>query len=714
MSIDQLINPNYVAYVGVSENRQKVGFRIGQYLEASTFRGKITYVSPSPTIFGHPTFRSMASLSGIPDCVVIAVPARGVARVLTEAAEKGVGAAIILTSGFSEIGSEGEALQQQIRQIAVESQMVICGPNSLGLINFHTGFVASFSQGLDYAEVQPGPVAVLTQSGFFGSVLFVSLAQEGWGPSFYISMGNEVGVDLADALEIARRDANTRIIACYLEGVRNGKKLLEQASACVRSGKPVVVLRAGKSAAGREAAVSHTAAVAPESTVAAAALRRCGVIEVADEEELVDFVRLSMTLSRQTAAPRKTRLETCGIVTLSGGVGILVSDLLTKQGFTVPKLSENTRKQLAKTLPPFAITGNPVDVTGNAVAKPELLGQALSLLGNSGEVDCVIAILGMLRGRESFLLECIRNAEMESGRPMVGIWLAIDDRPLKDARETGVVVFRHSGAAVRALSLFRDWLNAVHDGTDYRIEDDCDITGIVDYNRERRVLDEYSSKILLKHFGVETPPNYVADSPEKAVEASEILGYPVVMKVVSEGMVHKSDIGGVVTGIGSSAEVKVIFDRLTHIVHVANGTSQAARVLVEKEKHDGVELLVGARKDRQFGVATTVGLGGVHTELFRDSAVTVVGPINDKILAKELEKAQWYSVLMGRRGQRERDIQALFDTCRVIGSLLATHNEICEIEINPLLVGDRGDGTVALDALVVVTDKKNQCNDGEE
>jgi acetyltransferase len=633
-------------------------------------------------------------LPEVPDLAVICVPAAQVPPAVEACGESGVPAAVVLSSGFAETGEEGHRLQTEIASIARRHRMLLCGPNSVGVINVRLHLTASFSAHLE-GDLLAGAIAFVSQSGAMGTTTFNRMQDEGLGFSYFVSSGNEASLEALDFIEAFLLDEHTQVVAAYIEGVHDGRKVFSVAELARTLGKKVVILKAGQTDSGRRAALSHTAAVTGSHAVYRAAFKQAGIIAVDDIEELVDACRL---LSRGLSMSG----DRVAVVTGSGGVSVLTADHFARAGLEIPLLSPTTVAALQRTLPPFAACQNPVDVTGQLFASPGLLRTALATLAVDASVDGIALVLSMAPPEVARrIAEDVVAFAPRSPKPLAVGWLggSMVDGGRAVIRNAGIPLYSTLPALASGLRVLVQAGGRVPSVKSARSMGSLPIS-------LRRVLERGGmlrydeARALLQHFGIQGPGEVIVQDPEEAVEKAAELGFPVAVKLLSQALSHKTDVGAVRTGLTSSTAVREAVGDLLDLAKRLNLDSMEG-VLVQQMVTGGLELLLGIVRDRQFGSVVTFGLGGTLVEVLRH-VVHRLPPLSrgegeDMVGGAGLER-----ILQGVRGQPPRDREGLIDTLIRVSGLAEVAGEfIEELDINPLMVLEKGRGVVAVDVRVI-------------
>lgn len=682
-SLDALFTPRSIAVVGASASPEKAGYRMMAALAG--FPGRLYPVNPrAGEINGMAAFPRVSALPEAVDLAVLTVPAPAVPAAARECAAAGIGAAVVCAGGFAESGPEGAALQEELREIAESSGMRLLGPNTSGFVNPAAGVHAVF---LSTARVwQPGGIGIVAQSGGVNGVLAFVAHERDIGVRLAVGLGNAVDVGFADVLDYLADDEGTRAIALHVEGVPDGRALMEAVGRAADR-KPVVALVLGRTDVD-EFARSHTGALTSGWKLTRAALTQAGAVVAEDTTELIDAA-FTLGLARLAPTPRPG----VGVVTAQAGPGLLIADALRAGGVTLPPLAEHTEQRLAELLPPLTYQRNPVDtgrpditfgdVVAAVAADPGIDAVVVNGVQEPGALDMAEAIPQALRGSDVPAV-CVTAAPRHEMRRVVealaGAGVPVLPTPERGARATVALVAdaraSHRRGAPRSVPAPRGRA-AGFDGVTF---------------------DEHRAKQLLAAYGIAVPDGIACATREEAHEALRRLRAPVAVKVLDPSVSHKTDIGGVRLGVANAVALDAALDAVDEAV-VRTGP-----YLVEAMAPDGVELIVGGRRDGVFGTVLLLGLGGTAVEAL-DCTVLRVAPITPLDAEEMLEELPAGGLLAGHRGLPAVDPQELAGVLCTIADVLEAHPEIGELEVNPLRVTSAG--LVALDALVVPADAKH-------
>jgi acetate---CoA ligase (ADP-forming) len=701
-SLDKLLRPASIAIIGASDEPSRIGGRPLAYLLAAGFRGPLYPVnSKRRTVQGLKAYPTIADVPGNVDFAVIAVAAEQAVDAVRDCAARGVGAACIFTAGFAEVGPAGSALQDRIAMIARETGMRVLGPNCLGLFNTEIGLYPTFSTTLDRGLPKPGRLSVVTQSGAFGSHLFFTAIGRGLGMRYWITTGNEVDVDVAECLHWVAEDPGTDVIMAYTEGVKHGPRFIAALEAARAHRKPVIFMKVGRSELGAAAISSHTATLAGADAIYDAVLRRHGAYRARTAEEMVDIAYAA----GRGVYPASDRL---GLITISGGVGALMADDAAERGLQVPPMPADAQRRL-KELVPFASPRNPIDLTAQPFNDIKLVARNLEIALREGGYDAIVAFFSSVAGSPA-IAEPMRQAirELQSIRPdCLFILSALIPDALRSAYEAdGVPVFEDPSRAVAAVAALVAFGRSFRQ-PQLRQSPQARRDGVL-----APIMDEHDAKLLLADWGIPILDERLARNADEAVEAFRALNGPVVLKVASADIAHKTEIGGVLLNLADAASVR---DGFAVLMRRAVAHAPAARidgVLVAPYVTGGVETILGVKRDPIFGPVIMFGLGGVFVEVLKDVALRPA-PIDKPEALAMIGEIKGRAILQGVRGPQPCDTDALADALVSLSQFAAAHaDDIESIDINPFLVLARGEGAYALDALIVSSNTRANMSTG--
>ncbi len=686
-ALDLIFKPRSVAIIGASSDPAKPGGRAFAYLRAH-FKGDIFPINAKP--FDCAPYRVAAridDLECVPDLAIIAVPASVVEQQLTSCAAKGIKAAVIFTAGFAELGGEQEAQQQRIAAIARDAGMRLLGPNCLGCFNTHAGAFTTFTAVISHAMPPTGSVAILSQSGAIGAHLLSMIRDVEIGTSLWVATGNECDIDVADCIDYAARDPNSKTIVVYLEGCRNGRKLVDALMLAKANGKPVIVLKAGSSPEGAAAAASHTGALVGSDQVFDAAFAECGAYRARSYEEIVDLV---MACSGGVF-PRGRRF---GIATNSGGAGILLADYARDAKLEVPELAPDLQARL-KDILPLAGVRNPVDTTATAMTRPDLLGQFLDTLLGAENIDMAVLYLSMM-GRNSTLLtemrKVLRGVRQKYPEKPVALIMTVPAETQREIESEGFLVFEDPARAVHAMAALAQLSESLvappRTAPQSRSAQLAEITGG----------GEAAGLAVLKQAGIPVVEARLVGSAAQAAEAARDIAAPLAMKIASPDIPHKSESGGVRLGVEGAEAAEIAYREILETVGQRAPDARIEGVLIAPMISGGVEVILGTTYDAVFGPVVMFGLGGIFVEIYRD-VVYRLAPVSESEAAEMIREIQGYPILAGARGREPFDLAVLAQALSALSHLAAENPGIESIDVNPFIALAKGG--YAVDALIV-------------
>ena len=696
--LDALFNPRSVAIIGASEDPARIGGRSLRYLKESGFEGAIRPVNPRrDRVQGIEAYPAVGEAPGEIDVAIVAVPAGITLETLEACAGRGVKAAIVFTSGFAEIGGDGAARQRRMGEIARASGMRILGPNCLGVYNAAIGYFATFTTTLDLHRPKPGPVAIVSQSGAYGSHLGLLAHRRRIGVGFWVTTGNECDVTASECIAWMADRPEVDVVAAYAEGVRDGDALLRSLDAARAGGKCVFFTKTGRSEVGAEAARSHTAALAGADAVFDAVLAQHGVVRTGNTEEMLD----AACAASFGALPSNPRI---GIMTISGGAGVLMADEAVARGLEVAPMPEAAQRRLKEKIS-FCTPRNPVDVTAQVFNAPHLVGEFLNAMLDDGDYGAVVVFFTYVASARFMVkpvLEALARArERHPRRPILMSMIGSDDA-VASYEALNVPVFEDPVRAVRAVAALARAAEglAQPSGADADRDGNADAAVHPPGNRyPGGRLDEHEALRLLASWGVPAVETRVARNAGEAARAARAIGTPVAMKVLSPDIDHKTEAGAVALGVAAEDAAG------EHDALVARAKAYAPnaeiRGAVVSPMVSGVECILGARRDPVFGPVVMVGWGGVLAEVVGDVAFRKA-PIDPAEAKRMIAGIRGAALLEGARGRPRCDVDALAVAVAALSRFAAAHADVVDsVDVNPFAVLPEGEGGLALDALIV-------------
>lgn len=689
-----IFEPRSIAIIGASSDPNKTGGRPVSMLKKHGYKGAIYPVNPkSSEVQGFPAFGSLDDLPEVPDLILVLVPGAAAVAVLERAAELGVGAAVVLSAGFAENGPEGAALQRRVTALAEETGMRILGPNCLGALSVRDAAIATFSVALEKEMPKLGKISIVSQSGNVGSAALSMLAGSGAGLARFIATGNEADIQAADALKWVAQDDETDVILCCLETCRGGKRLTDALDAARAAGKPVIVLKVGTSEAGQKAALSHTGGLAGSDRVFDAVFERHGAVRVHSLEDLVQVGAAVEAMGKRRIGANPS----AAMVAASGGFGVMMADAASSVGVAVNPLSAETQARIKERLP-LATPTNPIDATAQMSADPDILENLVeaALTDPANSTVCLMLALGMgvPRLRAIFTDALTRITQRHPDRTLVACIAGPQDA-IQDLRDLGIACFPTIDATMSGIAAISR-LDAMRDGGVQALE-----TVTPEQLSPEAWRNEATAKASLRAAGLPFAEEVVVTSAQEAAEAADRMGVPLAMKILSPDIQHKSDIGGVELGIQGGQAAQDAYTRILLAVENHAKGAQVDGVLMAPMTTGGTELILGTTYDATFGPVVMVGLGGIFAEIFEDTALALA-PVTKAKAESMVRSLKAFPLLNGARGRTPADMDVLTNTIVALSHYAARHaGQVAEIDINPLLVRGKGQGAVALDALII-------------
>ncbi|HLR13598.1 MAG TPA: acetate--CoA ligase family protein [Burkholderiaceae bacterium] len=705
--LHDIIAPDSIAVIGASSDPTKRGYTAVLGLVTGGYQGDIYPVNPRLTeILGVPAVASLSDIEGPVDLALICTPASTLVNILKECGQKGVKGAIILAAGFRETGEQGERLEAEVLRVAQENGVRIIGPNTSGMFNLHKNVNL-----LSLEAVRPGGIGIVSQSGNMLLALAMEAEHNGFiGFSTYVGPGNQTDVGFNDYLEYLGEDPNTDVAVLYVEGFRDGRALLEVARK-VTPKKPVVIYKSGATEVGKKSAASHTGALAGSYEMTVDVLRQHGVTVVSQSDQILPVAEALSLLY-----PAKSKR--IAIVADGGGQATIAADRIVEAGLELAELSETTRERLAGILLPQASLANPVDVAGTSDTNPEVLAQCIEIISQDKAVDAVI-LIGMFGGYhirfdQSLLSNEIRTAaamiefKTRNQKPLVVHSIYAERRPssLHLLRKAGIPVhasIENAVAILRALSdrgSFLKQLESPHENSTVESSSPAIEALFNQAQQENRDLLEFEARDVLRSHGINVAKEVVVRSVEELEEKAAVFGgQPLVMKVMSKDILHKSDAGGVKLNLRGPEALKAAWQEINDNARQYDANADVHGVLLAPMVKPGVEVIIGVVQDPVFGPVMMFGLGGIFVEVLQDVAFRAI-PLSSHDAWSMLDQLNASQILDGVRGQAAVDKQALVDLMLNVATMAESHPQIAEIDLNPVALYE--DGYAILDARIIV------------
>ncbi|CAO3425932.1 acetate--CoA ligase family protein [Azospirillum doebereinerae] len=697
-NLARLFEASSVAVLGASDNRSKVGSRPITLLRKYGFAGRIYPINAKrDAIAGLRCYADLAALPEVPDVVVFAIPARDVPAAVADCAARGVAAVVVYTSGFGEIDEAGRAVEDELRRVARDSGMILCGPNCQGVANFHNGLVLNFTSALMGEPVPSGGIGLVTQSGLVGGLIVTDCLKRGLGIGYLASTGNEAGMTLADAIGHMARDPRVRVIAGYVEQVRDMAGFRRSVEEARRNGKPVVLLKVGRSPDAARAAASHTGSLAGAAELYDAAFAAMGVVVVDSLEELID---LTMAFATVRHLPRGPRV---GVLTNSGGLGVFSADEVFRQDLELAAFAPATVERIAARLLDFGSAGNPVDISTQAYTDIDAVAAHLGHIAADPAVDIVSVTFGLqFLNAEPLAGHLIRMAGAID-KPLLVSWISSDEAAAQRMQEAGVGIFSDPARALRAARRLADFgalagtpVPVAKEGRDLRpgpLLAEALAAGVSEVGEARMLA-------ALAEIGLPVPGMRRAAGPAEAAAAFAAMGCAaVVVKIDSPDIAHKSEVGGVRLDVRSAEEAGAVTAAMLDSVRTARPQARIDGVILAEMATGGVEAFIGVKRDPVLGPFVAVGLGGIFVEILKD-VVLRPAPVTVAEAEAMIGRLKALPILTGARGRPPLDVRALAEAVATVSRLAAACPELTELDLNPVLVRERG--VVVLDALASV------------
>ncbi len=689
-SLDSMLRPRSVAVVGASADRTRIGGRPIDYMLQQGFQGRILPVNPNRAeIQGLPAYASVAALPEVPDTAIVAVPTALAVQAIEDLGACGVRSAIVFTAGFAEMDAAGALAQAEMMAAARRHGMRLLGPNCLGLFNAHVGFYAIFSSSLESGWPCPGRVGIASQSGAYGTHMFAIARNRGIGTPLCVTTGNEGDVTIGDVIGWMAEDPDTDVIAAYAEGIRESDSFLAALQAARAARKPVIMMKVGTSEIGAGAAQSHTASIAGNDAVTDAVLAEFGVVRARTTEEMLD---IAMTATRRIYPVRNT----LGVITISGGAGVVISDAAQTAGLALPAMPEASQARL-KAMLPFAAPRNPVDCTAQAFNDISLVGRFMDSMVVEGGYTSVLAFFTQVGGSRTIapaLRAQLQAVQARHPDRLYVLCVVASPELVRGYEDDGYVVFEDPTRAVVAIEAMGRF------GAAFAAEPPVAPPPVPLLDLPAATPTEAEAKRLLASIGIASAPEAVCASAEAAVAAAIRIGFPVVLKIVSPDILHKSEIGGVLLGVAGADAVRAGFTTILDRARTAAPMAAVEGVLVARQLSGGVECIMGIQQDPVFGPVALFGLGGIFVEILHD-VVLHRCPFGPEVAERMIRSIRAAPLLLGARGRPPVDMRALAGTLSRLSVFAHQAGpRLRSVDLNPVLA--LPDGAFALDAVIEV------------
>jgi acetyltransferase len=699
MGLEKVMHPHSVAVIGASKVETKRGYQAIRTLMDEKYEGRIYPINPKEeSILGYPCFPSVSSVEAIIDVALIATPAATVPNILRECGAKGIAGAVILAGGFRESGDEGRRLEDEMVAVARQNHIRIIGPNTSGMLNLVDNLNL-----VGLKDVPKGTIALLSQSGNMALGLITEAKLKSRkGYSYYVGVGNEADIKFHEYLDFFREDPDTDAILMYVEGMRDGRKFLQQAYLTTQQ-KPIILLKSGRSITGKRSAGSHTGALAGMSRVAKGAFQRAGIMVIDNSDELFPVAE---TLS---SCPT-IRNKKVAILADGGGHATIAADILTDNGVEIPELGEKTQSKLKAILPRAASVTNPVDVAGGTDADPSIFADCARIILKDSNVGGLL-LVGLFGGYGIRFAESLSLKEEDAAHQM-GKMVAKRKKPIvihslyNSARPHSLELCRYydipvfdsldvAAKCISALSQYGDYLTSYHSKTNFVLNygakakpQAIEVLKQAKDDDRASLLETEAKKVLSVH-GVPVLSEHLATSDEEAITLASQIDSPVALKVVSKDILHKSDAGGVKLNISGDKQVRRAYNEILTNCRTYNKEAAIQGVLVSPMVPSGLEVIIGTKIDAQFGPIIMYGLGGIMVEILKDISFRVL-PISRFSAKRMIAETQSAPILKGVRGNPPYDQKALVKLLLTVSDIVEAYPEIEEMDLNPVIVHHEG------------------------
>lgn len=699
MSLEHVLNATSVAVVGASKKETKRGYQAIKTLLAQGYEGRIYPVNPKEkSVLGFPCYGKVSEIEGPVEMVLITTPARTIPEILGDCGKKGVAGAVIIAGGFGEMGKVGKDLEKEIVTIAKENDIRVIGPNTSGMMNLHSNMNL-----VGLKDVPKGHIALISQSGNMALSLITEAAiKSRQGFSYYIGIGNEADVKFHEYLAFFQEDPNTRAILMYVEGMRNGRRFLQQAYQTTRK-KPIVMLKSGRSATGKLSAGSHTGALAGISEVARTAFQRAGIIVIEDSDALFPAAETLASLPQ-------IKNRSIAILADGGGHATIAADKLTDLGVHIPPMGEKTREKLKALLPAGAATRNPVDIAGGGDENPAVIADCAEIMLQDPKVGGLL-VVGLFGGYNIRFAESLGFVEEDAAHRM--------GKLVKDMGKPIVVHSLYNYARPHSLDLLRYYNIPVYDSVEVGCKCISVLSEYGNYVRsyqakrkfvfskgkkskprgrkifkrareeKRSALFEYEAKELIGIHGGWHFVNKLVRSPDEAVAAASSMDGPLAMKIVSPDILHKTEADGVKLNLTTDLEIEAAYESIMEGAIRYNNNARIEGILIEPMMKSGLELIVGTKMDDQFGPVIMFGIGGTLVEVLKDVVFRVL-PISERTARRMIERIRSVDLLNGFRGNPPVDRKALKNLLLTLSEVVGSYRDIMEIDLNPVIAYEKG------------------------
>jgi acetate---CoA ligase (ADP-forming) len=691
-NLHALFDPKSIAIIGASPDNQKIGGRPLSYLQKYGYEGMIYPINPKyEEMNGLSCFPDIKAVNRAIDLAIIAVPKTLVLETFKKCVESKVKSVVIFSAGFAEVDEEGKKQQEEISLIARQNNVSVLGPNCLGMFNVKKGVYGTFSTIIEHERPLLSNIGFVSQSGAFGSHVFTLARQNKIGFSYFVATGNECDVDVADCIKFLAQDPGTDVIACYIEGTKDGDKLIEALKLARKNKKPVIALKVGKTDVGMKAALSHTGSLVGSDDVFDTVFKQNGVYRAETIEEFLDVTYAASKLP----FPKGNRVA---VFTVSGGVGIMLADQLSATGLTLPETPEVVKEKLREILP-IAGVQNPIDTTAQISYMPTLLEDFMESVLASGEYDSAVVFLGFSGLKLESLSERIRTLVKLKNKfkeiPQIAVTIN-NEKSRQMFSDAGLYVSDDPSRAVTVLKALSYFASQPEEESEEVYLPIKDVFGF------STTLTEYGSKKILKQYGIPVTEEKLARTAEEAIQYANEIGYPIVLKGMSPQILHKTDKGLVNLDVKDNESVSEKFEILKRIIEQTNGAEFEGVLVQEMLKKDSVEMVVGSKKDPIFGQIVLVGLGGIYIEVLKDVSMRKA-PVSVREAEKMIYELRASPILLSYRGKQAYDVEELSKLISQFSHFIVSQEEkLSEVDLNPVMVFSKGQGIKVADGLMTL------------
>lgn len=688
-----LLHPRSIALIGASPDPNKLNGRPFHYLRRDGYEGSLYPVNPKYSeIEGVTCYKDIASLPEAPDLAIVMVSARLVDDAVAALGDKGTPVAIVISSGYSEMGAEGRQKEQKLIETARAHGIRICGPNNLGLISAFDRMTATFSQ---YAATPPlaGPIAFASQSGAIGTGIASLARSRNLGFGYFVATGNQADITLMESLDHIVDDQRISVLSAYIEGLRpgDGASFVNLANRAMEAGKPLIVTKVGRTKTGARAAQSHTGSLAGEDRIFDGVLRQHNVIRARHEEHMLDLISV---LSRCPVPEGRG----VGIITQSGGSGVLMADRADELELDVPILASTTQDKLTAILPAFAATANPVDVTGQFLADPKMLSDSVKTVLDDPEIHICLVWLQLMEQYADTLVDLFKELQGSIDKPLIVCWVGAPESAVRALNEAGICLLETTERAVEAaagLARYGDMHRRYAESKPAIVPPAAEGA---EAGGNAEPVDSLVAAAALKAHGLSLVDCALAKSPEEARRLAAQLGFPVALKIESADLPHKTEAGGVRLALTDEDAAGLAGEEILAAARAYAPQANITGLLVQKMAEPGVQMVLGLQHDPVFGPVIMVGLGGIFVEILND--VTFArAPVTPEQAKRMLDRLKGRKILDGARGAPPADLNAIIELICSLSDFALAHPEVSELDLNPVFAGPGG--AVAVDWLML-------------